>query len=463
MTTKPKQPEAPPAPALMSVITMTGTLEDLPPPDNGPYYVVANERTYLHKRIHQGRVLLPVTTIDTLPDPLAGKRGFFWWDEERMPIPASLVGQVWSFFRTIFNRRHSEAMVYLTYHAKECPSPKSCHNGYHVFVPIQAASGGGVQSIFDPKHLAKGFRIIGTIHSHCDFDAFHSGTDTHDADDHDGIHMTIGKVGNNPPDIATMVSIGGVKWDFQPSDAIAGDLSFIKHPRWWERYVVDPTPENQNKHVSQWGSGRGAWAGRTSALTALSILRNSQPSEDAPITGNNGEEYRQQRFPFVPGSQRGQSPSTGATTPTRTSTASAGAATTTTRTRTHPGRGSAAVPAESQLYDAWRDLDELCHYIDMRQFVQEGQQLEQYLLDLDDVRGQYNEAVERLLDMGIDTESRFTPMVGEFDFGYTGEEREDLGDFYRSLGLDDDDTPRTFETPDDLDSRGRGASQYTDH
>ena len=45
--------------------------------------------------------------------------------------------------------------------------------------------------------LSEGYTIFGTIHSHCDFSAFHSGID--DADEHgfDGVHVTIGNVNGN--------------------------------------------------------------------------------------------------------------------------------------------------------------------------------------------------------------------------------------------------------------------------
>jgi hypothetical protein len=41
---------------------------------------------------------------------------------------------------------------------------------------------------------SEGFRIFGTIHSHCDFGAFHSGTDDADELHFDGLHITIGNV-----------------------------------------------------------------------------------------------------------------------------------------------------------------------------------------------------------------------------------------------------------------------------
>lgn len=44
------------------------------------------------------------------------------------------------------------------------------------------------------KLYKEGWRIYGTIHSHCDFSAYHSGVDDNDEEQFDGLHITIGKV-----------------------------------------------------------------------------------------------------------------------------------------------------------------------------------------------------------------------------------------------------------------------------
>lgn len=44
------------------------------------------------------------------------------------------------------------------------------------------------------KLYNQGWRIFGTIHSHCNFNAFHSGVDDADEKEFDGLHITIGNV-----------------------------------------------------------------------------------------------------------------------------------------------------------------------------------------------------------------------------------------------------------------------------
>ena len=228
--------------------------EALPEPRN-PYFVIGGRQRYLHKKMHFGNVLVPVEKIDTLPDLDPKWKAYAWFDIP--PIPAAMIGQAWSFFRSVYNNRKSEAMLDL-YHHRE--------HGYRFFVPPQIASGGGVKCVRDPEHIEVGWRLVGTIHSHCDMTAYHSGTDTHDADGHDGIHFTIGHVTKNPCQIAVMASANGIRWDLKIEDVVDGDIAFTLHPKWWERYVehkiakdhfaLQTTPKG---HVSTWNGKGGSW------------------------------------------------------------------------------------------------------------------------------------------------------------------------------------------------------------
>lgn len=242
-------------PALFSTVLFPeGGHETLPDPVN-PYFVIGGMRRYIHKKMHFGNVLVPVDKIDTLPDLPENWKAFAWFDIP--PIPAEMIGQAWGFFRSIYNQRKSEAMLDIYYHRE---------HGYRFFIPPQIASGGGVRCIRNPEHIQIGWRHVGTMHSHCNMSAFHSGTDKHDADEHDGIHFTIGKVTSNPAEIAVMASANGVKWDLELKDVTEGDIPFAKHPKWWERYVEHPLakehfalPETPKGHVSTWGGKGGSW------------------------------------------------------------------------------------------------------------------------------------------------------------------------------------------------------------
>ena len=211
---------------ITTVLPLIEDVEALPEP--APFYhLVGRDGPYIHKQTLFGRVIVPVKEITHLPKTA----GHLWSDIPK--IPADTIAQVLSFFRAIYERQHSEAMVYLTYKDGE----------YRVFVPPQTASGGGVKATLDLAHIADGWAIAGSIHSHCNFSAFHSGTDTHDADGHDGIHMTIGNIASDTPSFATMLSFNKVRWDIDFTDATDHDgKTSTAHPEWWERYVEKPQP-----------------------------------------------------------------------------------------------------------------------------------------------------------------------------------------------------------------------------
>lgn len=224
-------------PTITDVIPLPADLDALPPPD--PFYYVATKDKFLvHKQTMFGKVLVPVSEIPHLEE----HGPMLWYDIPK--VPATLINQVWSFFNAVWERRKTEAMVYLTWRNGE----------YRVFVPDQHPTGGHVTvENMDARKLQRGWRIAGTIHSHCNFGAFHSGTDKNDAAKHDGIHMTMGHVDDPTKfDIAIMVSINGINWDFKIPDAIEGEIGPSSHPGWWHRHMLEDRPAPTHDYKSGW-------------------------------------------------------------------------------------------------------------------------------------------------------------------------------------------------------------------
>jgi proteasome lid subunit RPN8/RPN11 len=182
----------------------------------------------IYRKFFFGYVLHPVNDIP-LPELPAG--ALLQYDIPKIPI--ELLGQAWSFFRTIYNRLRTEAMLDITWHPDK---------GYRLFVPHQTVTAMSVDAKRKAEHYANGGMVVGTIHSHCDFGAFHSGTDTHDAGEHDGLHITIGKNLSDPPELAIMISANKKNWDFKLEDIADGELKLVEHPKWWEEYVKTPAP-----------------------------------------------------------------------------------------------------------------------------------------------------------------------------------------------------------------------------
>ena len=248
------------SPKIFDIVPLTAgmTEDDLPEPKGGPYYVITKNKTFIHKFFHFGRVMVEVNNtglphLQALTKP--EWKGFLWHDIPQ--LPAGLVGQAWSFFQQIYKDLGTEAMVYITWHREK---------GYRFFIPPQWNTGGHVNSKFTPEHITDGWQNVGTIHSHCNFSAFHSGTDHNDAKQQDGLHITIGHVNSDKPSYAVMVSVGGVNWDFKIEDVTGETPELVQHPRWWERYVqkaeVKTTGYQSPPNYSGWVQG-SIWNNQT--------------------------------------------------------------------------------------------------------------------------------------------------------------------------------------------------------
>ena len=174
--------------------------ENVPTPDNGPFYLKADEGDYIHRETQIGTVLLPVAKAKFPKLGRVGyKDGMFNWTQEK--VPADIISQAHNFFARIFEKHHSEAEVLITMNDET--------KEFRLFVPYQRVSHMGVKSIHEPSHISRGWNVVGTLHSHCDFGAFHSSTDSGDASDMDGVHFTIGKVNSEQPEIVAMVTMAG--------------------------------------------------------------------------------------------------------------------------------------------------------------------------------------------------------------------------------------------------------------
>lgn len=200
------------------------------PNSNTPYYITARDGTYLHRKTVLGRGI--VRTYKT-PKKLAAvgfSNGQFIWDATT--IPANIYAQAVDFFRRVWRTHKTEAEVLIT--------KSIATNEYRLFVPTQRVSHGGVYSIYNPTHIANGWLVVGTFHSHCNFSPYHSSTDESDARDMDGIHGTIGYVDRDTPEMALMVALNGTMFHFDDFAGVVDttDLAAATAPAWWDRYLV---------------------------------------------------------------------------------------------------------------------------------------------------------------------------------------------------------------------------------
>jgi hypothetical protein len=97
--------------------------------------------------------------------------------------------------------------------------------------PKQRVSGAGIDYDRDSVSL-EGYDLIGTIHSHANFSAFHSGTDHDDETSFDGLHITFGHVASDDFSISASIMSNGQRFYVEPEEYLEG----VEHSK-----VVEPT------------------------------------------------------------------------------------------------------------------------------------------------------------------------------------------------------------------------------
>jgi hypothetical protein len=199
---------------------------------NGIFWIAAKNGYYLHRPSILGNAIIPNTPA-TLTD-FPHKTGYLDYTFPR--LPDWIINQAIHFFTRTYDRLGTEAEVLISYNPNAEPNLR-------LFVPPQRVTSASVHSAFDPSHLGRGWQLLGSIHSHCNFSAFHSGTDHADASDFEGIHITIGNLKAPRPSFAAMVTAGGVRWDFEIEEL--ADVSNLtiggihSAPQWWDRYILN--------------------------------------------------------------------------------------------------------------------------------------------------------------------------------------------------------------------------------
>lgn len=133
----------------------------------------------------------------------------------RLPkIPAQQLAQVLLFFRAVFQKYRAEANILLYY--------SSVKDTFMVQVTSQQVSLAGVKYDFVGKYHEFKFQLVGSIHSHCNFSAFHSGTDEHDEKDFDGLHITLGHVHLPYFTVSAAVVVNNNRFSVDIDDVVEG-------------------------------------------------------------------------------------------------------------------------------------------------------------------------------------------------------------------------------------------------
>jgi len=184
------------------------TAKDLP--TKGNYYVLSKNGTQVRKMSTVVDALVPTNDLYFLAESPDDKYNY------KLPIlPAALVNKAHTFFQMVWDKFHAEAEVMILYNRRT--------KEYVLWCPNQSVSGGSVDYKMDEELgelQGNGFIVIGTIHSHCNFSAYHSGVDIHDEHDQDGLHITLGHVDRADFSAAASIVIDGNRKQVPPEEVM---------------------------------------------------------------------------------------------------------------------------------------------------------------------------------------------------------------------------------------------------
>lgn len=227
-------------------------------PQEGTYFVLAGNGCWMHKDTGLVSCFVPVEQISFL-DEIDARA----WVHCRLPkIPHALVYRVRHFFARVVAMQRTEANVVLYYNKQT--------NQYKVLPTDQSVSLAGVE--YKRKGVTEmegmeGYLRVGTIHSHCDFDAFHSGTDIGDERDFDGLHVTFGHNDRENITISASVVVNEHRMRVDPLSVLAGiePLAAVNpppgppspypHSRDAHYKITEPAPEV----AATWLEGMDSW------------------------------------------------------------------------------------------------------------------------------------------------------------------------------------------------------------
>ena len=245
--------------------------DDGPWPEDGIFYLLASNGLFLCRHHETFRSCAPV---QSWPSELAAQQSFL---EPAYPVvPRALMEQLVGFFSEMATRHGCEAGAYLVYDTTskttgskaatgKAATGKAAGKQFTVQVPPQVSTvregfGDALYAIgldYDhPEPLPAHQLILGTVHSHVYGAAYASGIDVHDEVGKPGVHIVVGRLDREPPDLHVEAVVDGNRFRLEP-EAVIEDyqerrddfptewISKVRveiKPRWQERVYLPPEP-----------------------------------------------------------------------------------------------------------------------------------------------------------------------------------------------------------------------------
>lgn len=194
------------------------THSDMPwPEEEQAFYLLSQDGLFLCRN---SRFFQSCVPAGSGPGELAGQDAFL--DFQYPKIPQPLMEFAVGFFEQIKQRYGSEAALLLAwdYRTKQVrllvPRQRcTVYHSYYGTYPI------GVHYEL-PAELPEDSFIFGDIHSHVDGSAYASATDKEDEHHRPGLHIVVGRIGEEPPEFHIEATVDGMRFEVDQDHVLEG-------------------------------------------------------------------------------------------------------------------------------------------------------------------------------------------------------------------------------------------------
>ena len=248
-------------------------------PDDGFCYILGSEGLLkrISNPIYEGSV--PAGTC-----PLLAPQK--WGVTSKLPrIGQASIEAIVGFFHQVWREYRSEAIVQLYYSPRE--------RKYLVLVPDQEVD--VWQKVDGRWHYAdltyetpntpaellrRGYRLVGSIHSHGAYAAGHSSVDTADEADRNGLHITVGEVNRKVPQFSCSFMLHGQRQLLVTEDVIQGFSRRRDPPDHW----IDRVTKEESPWTQRWTEWSDSWSSPSTGWSTSYDDDSYDDPRDAPAT-----------------------------------------------------------------------------------------------------------------------------------------------------------------------------------
>lgn len=201
-------------------------------------YIINKDGTFLRKKVGITDALIKVNNISHLPSSIST------FGKINIPIiPQDHFSKVVKFFNWAYKKYNGESVVLIYYNVDT--------NDFDIFPTDQEVSSASANYTKDGLSH-KGYLLVGTIHSHANFGAGHSGVDNDDELNFDGVHITVGNVDDTYQTISCSIVINGQRFMYDPEEYIDGvvKVNYNERPNHFENnFKFGTVTKSDNRYL----------------------------------------------------------------------------------------------------------------------------------------------------------------------------------------------------------------------